>query len=89
VFCNLVTKALQLGTGRCIKRCFRTDAPGLRSVGRTGSATTSRSSVGNRRRASPAEYSRGTTSLFAALEVATGTVTDACYQRHTHAEFVD
>jgi len=31
----------------------------------------------------------GTTSLFAALEVATGTVTDACYQRHTHAEFVD
>jgi len=31
----------------------------------------------------------GTTSLFAALEVATGTVTDACYQRHTHAEFLD
>jgi len=31
----------------------------------------------------------GTTSLFAALEVATGKVTDACYQRHTHAEFLD
>jgi len=31
----------------------------------------------------------GTTSLFAALEVATGRVTDACYQRHTHAEFLD
>ena len=27
----------------------------------------------------------GTTSLFAALDVATGKVTDACYQRHTHA----
>jgi len=25
----------------------------------------------------------------ARLEVATGTVTDACYQRHTHAEFLD
>lgn len=31
----------------------------------------------------------GTTSLFAALEVATGKVTDACYQRHTHVEFLD
>jgi transposase len=31
----------------------------------------------------------GTTSLFAALEVATGKVTDACYQRHTHAQFLD
>ncbi len=31
----------------------------------------------------------GTTSLFAALEVATGKVTDACYDRHTHAEFLD
>ena len=31
----------------------------------------------------------GTTSLFAALEVATGKVTaDACYPRHTHAEFL-
>ncbi len=36
------------------------------------------------------DYERhGTTSLFAALEVATGKVTDACYQRHTHAEFLD
>jgi transposase len=31
----------------------------------------------------------GTTSLFAALEVATGKVTaDACYPRHTHVEFL-
>jgi transposase len=30
----------------------------------------------------------GTTTLFAALEVATGKVTDACYDRHTHAEFL-
>jgi len=31
----------------------------------------------------------GTTSLFAALEVANGRVTDACYDRHTNAEFLD
>ena len=30
----------------------------------------------------------GTTTLFAALEVATGKVTDACYDRHTNAEFL-
>lgn len=31
----------------------------------------------------------GTTTLFAALEVATGRISaDACYQRHTHAEFL-
>ena len=31
----------------------------------------------------------GTTSLFAALEIATGKVTaDACYPRHTHTEFL-
>ena len=30
----------------------------------------------------------GTTTLFAALEVATGKVTDACQPRHTHAEFL-
>jgi len=30
----------------------------------------------------------GTTSLFAALEVATGKVTDACYERHTNVEFL-
>jgi transposase len=35
------------------------------------------------------DYSRhGTTALFAALEVATGTVTDACYPRHRHGEFL-
>jgi transposase len=30
----------------------------------------------------------GTTTLFAALEVATGRVTDACYPRHRHQEFL-
>ena len=30
----------------------------------------------------------GTTALFAALEVATDTVTDACYPRHRHGEFL-
>jgi hypothetical protein len=30
---------------------------------------------------------RGTTTLFA-LEVATGRVTEACYDRHTHDEFL-
>jgi len=35
------------------------------------------------------DYRRnGTTSLFEALEVATGKVTDHCYQRHTNAEFL-
>ena len=31
----------------------------------------------------------GTTTLFAALEVATGRVTDACHPRHRHDEFLD
>jgi len=30
----------------------------------------------------------GTTTLFAALDVATGQVTDACYPRHRHQEFL-
>lgn len=30
----------------------------------------------------------GTTTLFAALEVATGRVTEACYERHRHEEFL-
>lgn len=35
------------------------------------------------------DYRRhGTTSLFAALNVATGHVTDQCYQRHTNVEFL-
>jgi len=35
------------------------------------------------------DYKRnGTTSLFAALEAATGKVTDACYDRHTNVEFL-
>jgi hypothetical protein len=36
-----------------------------------------------------ADYVRhGTTTLFAALEVATGKVTDACYPRHRHEGFL-
>jgi transposase len=36
-----------------------------------------------------ADYVRhGTTTLFATLEVATGKVTDACYPRHRHDEFL-
>ena len=36
-----------------------------------------------------ADYVRhGTTTLFAALEVATGKVVDACYDRHRHQEFL-
>ena len=35
------------------------------------------------------DYRRhGTTTLFAALEVATGKVTDACYPKHRHQEFL-
>jgi transposase len=35
------------------------------------------------------DYTRhGTTSLFAALEVASGKVHGRCFQRHTHAEFI-
>jgi len=30
----------------------------------------------------------GTTTLFAALEIATGKITDACHPRHTHIEFL-
>jgi transposase len=36
------------------------------------------------------DYKRnGTTTLFAALEVATGKITDQCYDRHGKAEFLD
>jgi transposase len=36
------------------------------------------------------DYKRnGTTTLFAALEIATGTVTDRCYDHHGKAEFLD
>ncbi len=35
------------------------------------------------------DYQRnGTTTLSAALEVATGLVTDRCFQQHTHLEFL-
>ena len=30
----------------------------------------------------------GATTLFAALEIATGKITDACYPRHRHDEFL-
>jgi transposase len=33
-------------------------------------------------------HRQGTTTLFAALEVATGKITDACYPRHRHQEFL-
>src|SRR5258708_14822207 len=37
----------------------------------------------------PHDYTRqGTTNLFAALEIATGKVTDACYPQHRHQEFL-
>jgi transposase len=39
-------------------------------------------------RASHDYVRHGTTTLFAALEVATGKVTDACYPRHRHQEFL-
>ncbi len=39
-------------------------------------------------RATHAYVRHGTTTLFAALEVATAKVTDACHARHTHAEFL-
>ncbi len=36
------------------------------------------------------DYKRnGTSTLFAALEVATGNVTGECYQKHTHKEFLN
>ena len=36
------------------------------------------------------DYQRnGTATLFAALEIATGKVTDRCYERHGKAEFLD
>jgi DDE superfamily endonuclease len=35
------------------------------------------------------DYKRnGTTTLFACLEIATGLVTDRCYQQHTNVEFL-
>ena len=39
-------------------------------------------------RATHDDVRHGTTTLFAALEVATGKVTDACYPRHRHEEFL-
>jgi transposase len=44
---------------------------------------------GQAERQSQATYRRhGTTTLFAALEVATGRITDACYPRHRGVEFL-
>jgi hypothetical protein len=39
-------------------------------------------------KADPRLQTHGTTTLFAALEVATGLVTDRCYQQHTNVEFL-
>jgi DDE superfamily endonuclease len=41
---------------------------------------------GDELRSTPSSH--GTTALFAALEVATGRVTDACYPRHRHDKFL-
>jgi transposase len=43
---------------------------------------------GSPERRSHDDVRHGTTTLFAALEVATGKVTDQCYPRHRHAEFL-
>ena len=40
-------------------------------------------------RATHDDVRHGTTTLFAALEIATGRVTDACDERHRHEEFLD
>ena len=57
-----------------------------RSLRRSSTVITTRPGLAARR---THDYIRhGTTTLFAALEVATGKVTDACYDRHTHAEFL-
>ncbi len=40
-------------------------------------------------KATPDYKRNGTTTLFAALEIATGKVTDQCYDRHGKAEFLD
>jgi hypothetical protein len=45
--------------------------------------------LGCRRRRPTTTKRNGTTTLFAALEVATGKVTDQCYDRHGKAEFLD
>ena len=53
-------------------------------TGRAGAAATAR----HPRKRSHDYIRHGTTTLFAALEVATGKVTSACYPRHRHEEFL-
>ena len=45
--------------------------------------------TGTTQKATHDDKRNGTTTLFAALEVATGKVTDHCYDRHGKAEFAD
>ena len=54
----------------------------------TGPRRSCRCGPGCRRRRTHDYVRHGTTTLFAALEVATGKVTDACYPRHRHQEFL-
>jgi transposase len=62
------------------------EKPQLRALERTAPALPTRPGSPERQ---TFDYVRhGTTTLFAALEVATGRVTDACTDRHRHQEFL-
>ena len=54
----------------------------------TGPRRSCRCARESRRKPTHDYVRHGTTTLFAALEVATGKVTDACYPRHRHEEFL-
>ncbi len=56
-----------------------------RSSGATASEPNASSSAGV---AMSVSWRNGTTSLYAALEIATGEVTGACYPQHRHQEFI-
>ena len=63
------------------------EKPQLQALERTAPVLPMRPGSSERR---TFDYVRhGTTTLFAALEVATGRVTDACTDRHRHQEFGD
>ena len=62
------------------------EKPQVQALERTRAVLPMRPGIPERR---THDYIRhGTTALFAALEVATGQVTDACYPRHRHGEFL-
>ena len=62
------------------------EKPQIQALDRTQPVLPMRPGIPERR---TCDYIRhGTTALFAALEVATGQVTDACYPRHRHGEFL-